>query len=552
MNLSLKNKTSLYGLIIILSVFVSCSTVEDQAGPSPNHVIVIGVDAMSPDGIRNAETPNLDQLMQNGSYTLNARGVLPTSSSTNWASMVSGAGPEQHGITSNGWERDDRNIPPIITGTEDIFPTIFGITRQQRPDIEMGAIYAWTGFGRLIERTALSYDITEDTDDLTTEKAITYIKSKTPGFLFIHLDHVDHVGHNQGHKTQEFYDGVSEADTQIGQIIQATKDAGMFEETIFIVSADHGGIGYGHGGESLDEIEIPFIIFGEGIKKGYLIKNKVYTYDTAATAAKLLNVKQPQAWIGNPVFSAFEGSPEPDLDNQKVLISAPTIYPKPNLYDPAGGLFIDKEPEVKMEVSGEYEIRYTLDGSVPDKNSALYTEPVVLTESSVVTARSFSGNQLESNPVTAFFRVVNSGSGNGINYTYYEENDSWSFLPVFESLNPISKGQTYEFRIGEINRSEGQFGIQYKAKIQIDTQGKYRFYTNSDDGSKLYINDDLVVDNDGGHGNIERMGSVELTSGKHDIRVDYHNQAGGFWLEVFYKGPGIPKQIIPADKLFPN
>ena len=130
----------------------------DNYNPRPDHVIIIGVDAMSPDGIINGDTPVLDEIMQSGAYTLNARGVLPTSSSSNWASMVSGAGPEQHGVTSNGWERDDFNFPPVTTGTEDIFPTIFGLSRTNRPELEIGAIYTWTGFGRLIERSALDYD----------------------------------------------------------------------------------------------------------------------------------------------------------------------------------------------------------------------------------------------------------------------------------------------------------------------------------------------------------------------------------------------------------
>ncbi len=548
----IKNQTAI--LILILVTFnVACTMNQKETlSPEVKHVIVIGVDAMSPDGIVNADTPVLDNLMQNGSYTLNARGVLPTSSSTNWASMVSGAGPEQHGVTTNGWERDDRTIPPVITGTEDIFPTIFGVTRQQKPEIEMGAIYAWSGFGRLIERSALSYDSTQETDELTIEKATDYIKNKKPGFLFIHLDNVDHVGHHDGHKTQEFYHAVSNADHLMGEVIQASKDAGTFEETVFIVSADHGGIGYGHGGESLDEIEIPFIIFGKGIKKGYLIKNKTYTYDNAATIATLLGIKQPYAWIGKPVLTAFEGSPEPELKNQKVLISAPTIYPKPNLYDPAGGLYVDQKPEVKMEIKGDFQIRYTLDGTEPTRSSTLYTQPFKLEESLVIMARSFSGENQESNASTAYFRLVQSKSDNGINYSYYEADTIWSFLPVFESLRALSKGQTYEFRIGDINQTDGQYGIQFKAKIQIDKAGEYRFYTNSDDGSKLYINGDLVVDNDGGHGNIERMGSVALEPGKHDIKVDYHNQAGGYWLEVLYKGPGITKQIIPANKLFPN
>ncbi len=69
--------------------------------PSVKHVLVIGIDGLSPDGILNARTPVLDSLMAHGSATMRARAVLPTSSSSNWASMIMGAGPEQHGITSN-------------------------------------------------------------------------------------------------------------------------------------------------------------------------------------------------------------------------------------------------------------------------------------------------------------------------------------------------------------------------------------------------------------------------------------------------------------------
>jgi len=548
----MKNRCIKPVLFALLLVGSSCSFQEKKAfSPKiPAHVIVIGVDAMSPNGIINAATPIMDDLMKNGAYTLNARGVLPTSSSTNWASMVSGSGPEQHGVTSNDWERDDHALPAVLTGTEDIFPTIFGVAREQRPDLEIGAIYTWGGFGRLIERSALNYDTSQATDELSVQKATTYIKDRKPGLLFVHLDNVDHVGHHDGHKTPEFYAAVTHVDQLIGQIVQATKDAGTFEETVFIISADHGGIGYGHGGQTIDEIEIPFILYGKGIKKGYLIRNKIYTYDNAATVATLLDIMQPYAWIGKPVISAFEGSPEPKLGQQKVQIQSPVIYPMPNLYDQAGGLYIDKEAEVKIKAIPDVEIRYTLDGSIPDRNSTLYTKPFNLNQSAVVTARTFSGENEESSASVAYFRLVKSQSKNGVSYRYYESTKDWNFLPVFESLKALDSGKKYEFRIDDINQREGQYGIQFKAKLQIETAGEYRFYLNSDDGSKLYINGDLIVDNDGGHGTIERVGSIDLEAGMHQITVDYHNQGGGAWLDALYKGPGVPKQIIPADKLY--
>ena len=543
---TLTSKSFFFFIFLILS----CVKQKINKDFRTEHLIIIGVDALSPNGVINADTPVMDELMNNGSYTLNARGVLPTSSSTNWASMVSGAGPEQHGITSNGWERDEHTLPAVVQGEEGIFPTIFNVARKQRPELEMGAIYTWSGFGRLIERSLLDYDSNEKSDELTVEKAINYIKKKTPNFLFIHLDEVDHVGHSLGHKTSHFYDAVAHIDQQIGKIIQSTKEAGIYDKTTFIISADHGGIGYGHGGETLDEIEIPFIIFGKGIKKNYLIRNQVYIYDNAATAALLLGLNQPQAWIGRPVKTAFIGITEPEFHDQKIRIPAPTIYPKANLYDLAGGLYVDQKAEVLMESRGDAKIRYTTDGSIPTQNSQLYSGKFLLSKSTVVMAKAFKGANQESKVSKAYYRMINSTSNNGIRYHYYESKKDMNFLPNFLEMKAVKSGKTYQFRIDSINQVKHQFGIQFSSSIKINSKGEYHFYLLSDDGSRLYINNTLVVDNDGGHGAIERKGSISLQPGFHKITLDYHNQQGGAWLDAFYKGPGIPKQIIPPQILF--
>jgi len=541
-------KISLFAFL--LGIF-SCENMKNNAlERQAEHVIVIGVDGMSPDGILNAETPVLDMLMKEGSYTMNARAVLPTSSSTNWKTMVSGAGPEQHGVTSNGWERDTYILPPVIEGDEDIFPTIFGIARAMKPELKIGAIYHWGGFGRLIERSALDYDKNGESEDETVQMAVDYINSSKPNLLFIHLDHVDHAGHHDGHKTKIYYESVEKADELIGRIVEATKKAGIYDETVFIISADHGGIGYGHGGETLDEIEIPFIMHGKNIKKGNLIKHKVYQYDNASTVAFALGIEQPYAWIGKPVKSAFIGFSEPVLfGKQEVRIPAPVIIPKANLYEPAGGLFIDEKPELKIEASGDVEIRYTLDGSEPSQDSKLYTGPQQLSETTVVLAKAFGKGNEVSVSSTAFFRVVNTGNGNGVSFKYYEGKD-WHFLPIFETIRPIKQGTQHQIRIGDINNRSGQFAITYSTYLKIDKKGEYTFFITSDDGSKLSVNGELIADNDGGHGAIQRSGTVELEQGLAHIEVEYFNEAGGYWLDTYYKGPGIPKQIIPADKLY--
>ncbi|MEJ0105129.1 MAG: alkaline phosphatase family protein [Bacteroidota bacterium] len=108
-----------------------------------DHVIIIGVDGMSPDGIRTASTPVMHSLIDNGSVKWNVRTVLPSSSSPNWASMIMGGGTELHGITDNDWEREEYSLPAIVSDEEGIFPTIFGWVRKYKPGAEIGVAYQW-------------------------------------------------------------------------------------------------------------------------------------------------------------------------------------------------------------------------------------------------------------------------------------------------------------------------------------------------------------------------------------------------------------------------
>ena len=274
--------------------------------PGAEHVVIIGCDGMSPNGILKAKTPVMNQLMKEGAYTLHARGVMPTTSSPNWASMIMGAGPEQHGVTSNDWQTNKFDIVPTAVGSGGIFPTIFGLLREQRRESVIACFYDWNDFGRLLEWKAP--DILEDSDGPTNavQHAVAYIKQKKPTFTFIHLDHVDHAGHAIGHGTPEYYASVEVADKLIGEVIQGLKDAGIWKKTIILITADHGGVNKGHGGATMVEIEIPWIIFGPGVAVGKEIKKPVNTYDTAATVAYIFGLQPPECWIAKPVTDAFK------------------------------------------------------------------------------------------------------------------------------------------------------------------------------------------------------------------------------------------------------
>jgi len=136
---------------------------------------------------------------------------------------------------------------------------------------------------------------------------------------------------------------------------------------------------------------------------------------------------------------------------------------------------------------------------------------------------------------------VPSGLESGINYDYYE--GSWNSLPNFNTLTPVTQGFTSEIDLSASLNSD-YFGFVFSGYIKIPEDGTYTFYTTSDDGSSLYIDDNKIVDNDGLHGSNEESGTVCLDSGYHKIDVQYFEKTGGNLLSVEYAGPNFSKTTI--------
>ncbi len=299
-------------LALAIALLASCTAKHPHSPTGIEHVIIIGIDGMSSEGLHDAVTPVMDSLITQGSIVWQARAVLPSVSSPNWASMIHGAGPEQHGITSNDWQPDGTGMPPVIVGENGRFPSIFDIVRAQRPTAEMGSIYHWDGFGRLYDRQAVNHDAHYSTPDSSAQQFSQYLATHKPVFAFIQLDHVDGAGHRHGHMSEGYLQSITHADSLIGIILEGIHQAGITDNTLVMITSDHGGIEYGHGGETLEEMTIPVIFSGRGIKSGYQVQQPTYIYDLAATAAFALRLSPPYAWIGRPIVSAFSGFDEPE------------------------------------------------------------------------------------------------------------------------------------------------------------------------------------------------------------------------------------------------
>ena len=136
--------------------------------------------------------------------------------------------------------------------------------------------------------------------------ASSYIKGNTPLLLPSAMTAPTHRTHCRTRHTG-YYEKLKELDVYVGQIVQAVKDAGMLDDTIFILTSDHGGIDKGHGGKTMQEMETAFIISGKNIKKGLRFDDvSMMQYDVASTIARIFHLEQPQVWIGRPMEIVFK------------------------------------------------------------------------------------------------------------------------------------------------------------------------------------------------------------------------------------------------------
>lgn len=289
-----------------LSSAVSCNRDVNEGNPKVKHVVLIGLDGWGSSYFPESDMPFVHEMMEQGAWTLKKRSVFPSSSAPNWGSMVSGVGPELHGFVRN---TETPEIPPRELAENGHFPTVFTLAREAHPDAEIGVSYMWPGILPVLDTLSLNvFEHFETSDEgayAEVEWADRYLKEKKPLLSFFYINMPDPDGHYHGWGGPEYMARQPRLDSLVRRIVTSVKEAGMYDDSVIILTSDHGGIGKKHGGSSIEEMEAPLVIIGKGVRKGYELRSSVVQYDIASTMAWLLGIEQPQAWTGRPVKEAF-------------------------------------------------------------------------------------------------------------------------------------------------------------------------------------------------------------------------------------------------------
>ena len=206
-------------------------------------------------------------------------------------------------------------------------------------------------------------------------------------------------------------------------------------------------------------------------------------------------------------------------------------------------------------------IYYTIDGYTPDETTTLYTGPFsvkvpkgeyrpvksrVITPSgkrSVVVTTTLTNNDVLQADTTA--GVKKQGA---LNY-YYVPGKFSSTLEIDTSM-ATQKGLASQISFNQIANKDREYGLIFTGYIHVNESANFEFSLYSDDGSRLYLDDDLIVDNDGKHARYEKSAGAFLQSGLHRIKVAYFDDGPGSTLQVSVKGTDGRKIEIPSIMLF--
>lgn len=256
----------------------------------------------------------------------------------------------------------------------------------------------------------------------------------------------------------------------------------------------------------------------------------------------------------------FRLSPEPsktrgtDKKDYPYSLSTEPVVSIPNIAKNLA-LFVDS---IRFEITSatpDAFIHYTLDGSEPDEKSAIYESPVLLLNSKTVKAKAYKtgmkpSKTLSVNAAKAVYKnsIRLNPTQNGASYTYFE-----GYFQKTDDLNKakvISSGTVKEINLDK-KVKEDHFGFIFKAYIYVPQDAVYEFYTKSDDGSVLYIDNEKVVDNDLSHSAIIATGRIALKAGYHPVTLYYFEDYEGDHLSWGWRNPQTGSQeTFPAEQLF--
>jgi predicted AlkP superfamily pyrophosphatase or phosphodiesterase len=292
--------------LLLAGLLTGCAHLPTTGSQRAQHVFIISFDQGNPELIQRSAMPTFNGMAAEGARTWSAYTIVPSLTLPSHTSMLTGVGPQVHQVLWNDYQTNKGFIT---------VPTIFSLAKQH------GLVTAMFVGKEKFEHLVLPGSVDsyvwpkpEDGAQSVAKVFAAQVGTLKPNLCFIHFRDPDTAGHKYGVNSPEKIQALADCDAALKTIKDAIAAAGL-TNSVIILTADHGGhdikdktgkmVGT-HGSAETDDVKIPWVAWGQGVKKNFTITAPVVQYDTAATALWLLDVPLPENFWGRPVTSAFE------------------------------------------------------------------------------------------------------------------------------------------------------------------------------------------------------------------------------------------------------
>lgn len=241
-------------------------------------VLLIGIDGTRSDAFQQANTPNIDGLLANATYTYDAWHTCITWSGPSWSSILTGVNWNKHGVTDNNFTGSQfATYPPIAT-----------LAKQIKPGIKASIVAEWDPL--IDDITSASWDRAIKVPDgetfPTADSAVAQLQDTGIDFLFAYFDHVDLTGHTTTFSPSNplYIKAIQQVDTAVGSILTALHNRPNYanEDWLVMVITDHGGTSFFHGGNSNEERHIWWIASGSAVAHQQMAGQDPGTYNCSS------------------------------------------------------------------------------------------------------------------------------------------------------------------------------------------------------------------------------------------------------------------------------
>ncbi len=236
-------------------------------------VLIIGIDGCRADVAEIANTPYLDELKANGLYSPDASNDDITISGPGWSAILCGVWSDKHLVTGNNF----------VNNNYTQYPSFFQRIEAFDATLNTVSICHWSPINNSIVMDDADITTNVNSDLNVAIEAVSHLDNNDPHVIFLHFDDIDHAGHAHGFAADvpEYVAAIEDVDEHIGSIKKALELRSNYtsENWIVIVTSDHGGINFSHGGNTIEEEKVMFIISGNAINQEVITKDSTITID---------------------------------------------------------------------------------------------------------------------------------------------------------------------------------------------------------------------------------------------------------------------------------